>query len=123
MATRQIKNLDELMDGAVNEQFNQNLAQLWDNVFDPNTDPKKVRVLTMKIKIAPNERRDSAEMRVSFSKTLAQNNDLAQTVMLEVSGNGSIIATERTDQIPGQVYMDGSEEPAPKMVSFKASAN
>lgn len=36
MATRQIKNLDELMDGAVNEQFNQNLAQLWDNVFDPN---------------------------------------------------------------------------------------
>lgn len=120
MATRQIKNLDELMDGAVNEQFNQNLAQLWDNVFDPNTDPKKARVLTMKIKIVPNERRDSAEMRVSFTKTLAQNNDLAQTVMLELSGNGSVIATERTDQIPGQMNMEGEEEPAPKMVSFKA---
>lgn len=120
MATRQIKNLDELMDGAVNEQFNQNLAQLWDNVFDPNTDPKKARVLTMKIKIVPNERRDSAEMRVSFTKTLAQNNDLSQTVMLELSGNGSVIATERTDQIPGQMNMEGEEEPAPKMVSFKA---
>lgn len=121
MATRQIKNLDELMDGAVNEQFNQNLAQLWDNVFDPNTDPKKARVLTMKIKIVPNERRDSAEMRVSFTKTLAQNNDLAQTVMLEVSGNGSVIATERTDQIPGQMNMDGEEQAIPKMVSFKAA--
>lgn len=120
MATRQIKNLDELMDGAVNEQFNQNLAQLWDNVFDPNTDPKKARVLTMKIKIVPNERRDSAEMRVSFSKSLAQNLDLAQTVMLEVAGNGAIIATERTDQIPGQMDMDGGEQPMPKMVSFKA---
>lgn len=62
------QNLDELMDGAVNEQFNQNLAQLWDNVFDPNTDPKRPRVLTMTIKIVPNERRDSAEMRVSFAK-------------------------------------------------------
>lgn len=95
MATRQIKNLDELMDGAVNEQFNQNLAQLWDNVFDPNTDPKRPRVLTMTIKIVPNERRDSAEMRVSFAKKLAQNTDLSQTVMLEVTGSGSVVATER----------------------------
>lgn len=120
MATRQIKNLDELMDGAVNEQFNQNLAQLWDNVFDPNTDPKRPRVLTMTIKIVPNERRDSAEMRVSFAKKLAQNTDLSQTVMLEVTSGGSVVATERTDQIPGQMTMEGGEEPAPKMVSFKA---
>lgn len=38
---RIIQKLSELMDGGVEERFNSELAKVWDNVFDPNTDPKK----------------------------------------------------------------------------------
>ena len=36
----------------------------------------------------------------------------------DIDGDGSITATERTDQIPGQMNMDGGEEPLPTEVTF-----
>ena len=61
---RPIKSLSDLMDGSVEERFNAELDKVWQNVFDPNTDPKKTRTLTLKVKIIPNERRDSCDFRV-----------------------------------------------------------
>ena len=44
MATqRPIKSLSDLMDGGVEERFNAALAEVWENVYDPNTDAKKPR--------------------------------------------------------------------------------
>lgn len=122
MAERQIKSLDDLMDGGVAEQFNTELNKVWDNIYDPNTDPSKVRAVVMTVKIKPNERRDACEMRVSVQSKLAPQVDLSQTVMLQLNGDGSVTATERTDQIPGQIDIDGDEAPLPKVLSF-GSAN
>lgn len=38
---RQIKKLDELMDGALTERFNYEMDRVLQNVFDLNADPKK----------------------------------------------------------------------------------
>lgn len=38
--TRQIKKLDELMDGALTERFNYEMERVLNNVFDQNTNPK-----------------------------------------------------------------------------------
>jgi len=122
VAERQIKSLDDLMDGGVAEQFNTELNKVWDNIYDPNTDPSKVRAVVMTVKIKPNERRDACEMRVSVQSKLAPQVDLSQTVMLQLNGDGSVTATERTDQIPGQIDIDGDEAPLPKVLSF-GSAN
>lgn len=119
MATqRPIKSLSDLMDGGVEELFNSALAEVWENVFDPNTDAKKSREVTIKVKITPNERRDSCDFRVSVVPKLAPKVDLAQTVMLTITQNGNVIATERTNQIPGQVDMEGNETPLPNTVNF-----
>lgn len=119
MATqRPIKSLSDLMDGGVEELFNSALAEVWENVFDPNTDAKKPREVTIKVKITPNERRDSCDFRVSVVPKLAPKVDLAQTVMLTITQNGNVIATERTNQIPGQVDMEGNETPLPNTVNF-----
>ena len=50
---RQIRNLDELMDGGLTERFNAELRRVLENVFDPNTDHKKKRTITIGISIVP----------------------------------------------------------------------
>ena len=115
---RPIKALSDLMDGSVEERFNAELDKVWQNVYDPNTDPKKARTLTLKVKIVPNERRDSCDFRVNVTSSLAPYADLTQTVMLAVGADGTIKATERTDQVPGQIDMEGSETPMPQTIVF-----
>lgn len=115
---RPIKALSDLMDGSVEERFNAELDKVWQNVYDPNTDPKKARTLTLKVKIIPNERRDSCDFRVNVTSSLAPYEDLTQTVMLAIGADGQITATERTDQIPGQLDMEGNETPIPQTVNF-----
>lgn len=105
------------MDGGVRERFNDALRKVWDNVFDPNTDPKAVRCITMKVKIKPSERRDAAAFIVETTAQLAPPVALNQTVMLQMNGDGNIIATERTNQLPGQMDMDGKET-IPRFVTF-----
>jgi len=79
---RQIKKLDELMDGALTERFNYEMDRVLQNVFDLNADPKKKRQIQIVIEITPNERRDAAEFKVDVKSKLAQPMPVAQTVML-----------------------------------------
>ncbi|HIT69995.1 MAG TPA: hypothetical protein IAC36_08845 [Candidatus Aphodomonas merdavium] len=115
---RPIKSLSDLMDGSVEERFNAELDKVWQNVFDPNTDPKKTRTLTLKVKIIPNERRDSCDFRVNVTSSLVSYTDMSQTVMLSVGADGTIMATERTGQVPGQLDIDGNETPIPQTIAF-----
>lgn len=118
MAERPIKSLSDLMDGGVEERFNDALSKVWENVYDPNTEAKRAREVVLKVKIIPNERRDSCDFRVDVVPKLAPPVSLSQTVMLNIGSNGEIVATERTDQIPGQFDIDGNEAPIPRTVQF-----
>lgn len=119
MATqRPIKSLSDLMDGGVEERFNAALDQVWANVYDPNTDAVKAREVVMKVKIIPSARRDSCDFRVDIIPKLAPPVSLSQTVMLNIGSNGEIIATERTEQVPGQIDIEGKETPIPQTVNF-----
>ena len=118
ISQRPIKSLSALMDGSVEERFNAELDKVWQNVFDPNTDPKKTRTLTLKVKIIPNERRDSCDFRVNVTSSLVPYTDMSQTVMLSVGADGTIMATERTGQVPGQLDIDGNETPIPQTIAF-----
>ena len=120
---RPIKSLSELMDGGVEERFNVEMDKIWQNVQDPNTDPKAKREITIKITVKPNERRDSADFDVQVVSKPAPFKPLSKTVTLQFNGDGSVLATERTEQIPGQIKIDGSEQPLAKVVKFDSSTN
>lgn len=120
--TRQIKKLDELMDGALTERFNYEMERVLNNVFDLNTDPKKKRQISIVIDIAPNERRDAAEFRVDVKSKLAAPMAIAQTVMIYQDDDGNVTATEISNQVPGQIDMDGKVT-IPKVVHFDTSSN
>jgi len=119
---RQIKKLDELMDGALTERFNYEMDRVLQNVFDLNADPKKKRQIQIIIEITPNERRDAAEFKVDVKSRLAQPMPVAQTVMLYQDDDGNVTATEITNQIPGQMNMDGGVT-IPKVVQFDTATN
>ena len=117
MAERPIKSLSDLMDGGLEERFNQELTKVWQNVYDPNTNPTAARKVVMEVKIVPNERRDSVQFHVNVSSKLAPHVALTQTVMLSLGADGTITATERTEQVPGQLDMEGNEAPLPSTIS------
>lgn len=118
MAESPIKSLSDLMDGGLEERFNQELTKVWQNVYDPNTNPTAARKVVMEVKIVPNERRDSVQFHVNVSSKLAPHVALTQTVMLSLGADGTITATERTEQVPGQLDMEGNEAPLPSTISF-----
>ena len=115
---RQIKQLDELMDGALTERFNMEMARVLQNVFDPNTDPKTKRQIQIVIEIAPNERRDAAAFTVDVKSKIAPPVKMSQTCFLYQDDQGNVMATEITKQVPGQMDMDGNEQPMPRVVEF-----
>lgn len=115
---RQIKQLDELMDGALTERFNAAMEQVLANVFDPNTSPKAKRQIQIIFDIVPNERRDAAEFKTDVKTKTAPPVAIAQTVFLHMDDNGNVTATEMTKEVPGQVGMDGSVQALPRVVEF-----
>lgn len=122
-AQRPIKSLSELMDGGVEERFNVEMNKIWANVQDPNTDPKAKREIQIKITVKPNERRDSADFDVQVIGKPAPFKPLSKTVTLQFNTDGSVVATERTEQIPGQMNMDGGEQPLARVVRFDGTSD
>ena len=92
MASREIKQLDNLMDGAVAERFNAELKKIWANIFDHRTSPTKPRAITPEA--------------------------MKQMVMMRQLDDGTVVVTEHTDQIPGQMDMDGNEQSEPTIAQF-----
>lgn len=64
--------LASLCGGAVQEKVDRALEKVANNILDPNTDPKKKRVITLKITLKPDES-DQEDVQVSadVSYTLA----------------------------------------------------
>ena len=117
---RQIKKLDELMDGALTERFNQAMDEVMRNVADPNTDPKAKRQIKIVIDVVPNERRDTASFKTHVESKIAPKMAISNVVFIHVNDDGSISATEVTNQVPGQIGMDGSEQELPNVLQFNS---
>ena len=118
---RQIKQLDELMDGALTERFNREMDRVLQNVFDPNTDPKAKRQIQIVVEIKPNETRDAAEFKVDLKTKIAPPVPMVQMCFLYQNDAGEVTAAEVTREIPGQMDMDGGEQPLPRVVEFGKS--
>lgn len=116
MPSREINSLDQLMDGAVKERFQRELEKVWANIFDYRTNPKKPRTIALIFKFIPSERRDAASMVFDVKPTLVPPEALQQTVLMHLCDDGTVQVTEHTDQVPGQMDIDGGEAPLPNIV-------
>lgn len=104
-----IKSLDTIMDGAVNERFVEEWQRLLQNVFDPNTDPVAKRSVTINIEVQPSDDRSAGTFKLKVSSKLAPPIVVTKPLFLSRDDNGNVTAQERSNQLPGQMNMQGTE--------------
>lgn len=100
-------NLEKLANGAFTEKLNEALAQVAENIQNPNTDASTKRGITVNIKFQPSKNREMV------STTIQVTTKLAATEAIETQ---MVMGTNRTGEIEiaeyGQMTMDEMEEEA-----------
>jgi hypothetical protein len=116
-------NLTEFADGAVAERVNIELQKALENLADPNTDPKKVRSITVKISMKGDEKRDLANVTVTATTKLAPAKDIETKIVLDRDGKGKVVGQELKSGVKGQTFIDPegdvAEDTGEKIISFK----
>lgn len=97
--------LNTFADGALQEKFNLELEKVLANLQDPNSDYKKPRELTMKIKFVTDEARDISIVTISTSSKLVPSKDAMTKLLMGMDGRGGFLAAEYKNQVPGQQVM------------------
>lgn len=63
--------LDSFCGGAILERFATIIAQVGNNILDPNTDPEKARTITIKLTFKPDKARKGIKTSAALNYTLA----------------------------------------------------
>lgn len=108
-----IRSLDDLMNGAAVERFNKCLKEVLNNIFDPNTDAKKTRKITMTLTVKPDKSRNSAKFYLDVRSGLAPIEPYEINTMLSRDDRGNVSAAEFGNEIPGQMSIEDTTEEKP----------
>jgi hypothetical protein len=113
-------NFATLAGGAVEEKLQYALSEVAANIADPNTDPKKVRKITMTMTIKPNEQRTIADVAIDVKTTLAAPVGISTTIMIDRDEKGKAVAAEiyGTDPRQGVIEFDESSTAADGKVTL-----
>jgi len=95
-----------LADGAVAEITELELQRVLENIHDPNTDHKKVREITIKLKLKSNEKRDVIDVDISTTKKLAPIKSVETRFLMGRDKEGRVAAKELKSGVQGQTYLD-----------------
>lgn len=105
--------LANLCGGAVQEMVDRALDAVGKNITDPNMDPKKVREVNIKIKLAPREDDpEDVKVGVFVTKTLAAEQPVKTDfyVTKDLKTGSVSIQEHRRGEIKGQMSLDDMEE-------------
>jgi len=111
------KSILEMNNGAFVERANLAMAQVAENINDPNTPHKFKRKLTMTFEFTVDADRENVAVDCVTKVTLAPINP--SRTFLYATGDGGFVEAAR--QAPGQINLDGMEQEAPahlKIIKF-----
>lgn len=98
--------LSEMDDGALQERFNHEFAEVTKNIIDPNTDPTKKRQIVITVDVISDEYRDQVRLATQVKSKLVPRDAVSAKVLIEQKNDGSIIANELKSGQVGQMYFD-----------------
>lgn len=108
----------DMVQGGVTEIINDNVADILMNIQNPNTDLKK-RELVIKVSLTPvDERRKRIQVTYNTAPKLRPINPIATAIYAGIDDNGQLTAMELMENIPGQMKIEGGEEPKPVVINF-----
>lgn len=92
--------------GAIQEKFNRSLKKVMDNILDPNMDPEKKRIITIKLTFQPNEKDpEQVGVDVKVQEQLPAENGVGTMMFMSKdleTGKGTVVESRR-GEIKGQL--------------------
>lgn len=104
--------LQNMVGGALQEQFEKSFVKVVENLSDPNTPFKDCRKISIELKFTQNEARDDVSCAIKVSEKLAAQAPMQTAFMVEKDlRTGKVFAEEygRHNHLPGQIQLDESE--------------
>ena len=110
----------EMARGAITERVDYAMGEIIQNILDPNTDPTKVRGLTLKLKFKPSASREFIQVDCVATPKLQPTTSVQTSLSLQNTFDGSTKFVENTPQIQGQLDFNGEEQEPPKILDFQS---
>lgn len=108
--------LMNLQEGALNEKFQYELQKVIDNINDPNTDPKAVRMIQLNIRFFPDEKRKNISTKTQIKTTYAALKDEEGRVVLSKDNKGKFQMYEESnldlpseEESPNEIKMEKAQ--------------
>ncbi|MDA8221492.1 hypothetical protein [Desulfosporosinus sp.] len=99
------KSVLEMAKGALLEQVNAEFAKIGANILDLNTDPKKVRKMTVTVSFKSDENREFVSWEAQAKSNLAPVMPVATRFFLGTDKDGTPVATEIVRDDPNQIHI------------------
>lgn len=107
------KSVIDMAQGAVKERLDYEMARVMDNIADINTAATKERTVTITLKLKPNADRTQVNVSAIVKSKLEPTNPVEIPMAIVEDDEGNPAAYEMLLQAPGQLAMDGAEQPGP----------
>lgn len=118
--------LSKFAGGAVQQDFDRAITEVFANMQDPNTPYKPKRSVTIKVGFEQNEQRDDMNVEVVVDKKLVSKSSIKTKMAIAKDlKSGKIVAEEYGKQIKGQMSLDDyqqEEEEDPEQEKGQESA-
>lgn len=114
--------LNNFADGGLAEKFNDELQKVLENIADPNTDPTKVRSVTVTVSLKGDKKRELANTTIRATSKLAPYEDIETQIIMDRDSKGKVVGKELKSGIPGQTYFDEEgvyEDDGKKIIDFR----
>lgn len=103
--------LSKFAGGAIQQDFDRAMVEVFANMQDPNTPYKPRRSVTIKIGFEQNERRDDMDVEIVVDKKLVSKSSISTKMAIAKDlYSGKIIAEEYGKQIKGQMSFDDYQQ-------------
>lgn len=107
--------------GALIAKLNQEVEKVVQNIYDPNTDAKKARKLTVTLTFKPTEDRSLAAVEIQAKASLQPAMPTSTNIMIDRDiDTGTVMASELRNKLPGQMEINTEN---PKKPEVKTDSN
>lgn len=108
----------QMAKGAFQERADHEMKRVIDNILDPNTKPNAKRKIVLSIEFIPDNSRQKISVSVSAKSTIAPAEPVETSLCIIGNEDGEMQVAEMVPQIPGQTFIDGTEQHAPKILKI-----
>lgn len=103
--------LSKFAGGAVQQDFDRAIAEVFANMQDPNTPYKPKRSVMIKVGFEQNEQRDDMNVEIVVDKKLVSKSSISTKMAIAKDlKSGKIVAEEYGKQIKGQMSLDDYQQ-------------